>query len=310
MAPNVYAITRQRLWLHACVFAVGGLWGITPALARIATNQGAHPIGLTLWQGIGGGAVLLIVLLLRGERLPLSPRRLTFYCVCGLTGTAIPTSLTFAAAQRLPVGIIALSIAAAPLLTYAIAIATRLDGLAPIRVIGILLGLIAVCLIVAPDTGLPVNTSTLWVLLTLLIPLLYAAENNIIAVFRPDDADALALLCGMLLCGGMATIPAAWLVDGFTALDFPFGSVEWATLGMIAINIISYGTFLYVIKAAGPVFASQANYLTMLSGVLAGMVLFGERHSLWVWVALGLMIFGMGLVKEKPKAALAVNGPG
>ena len=64
---------------------------------------------------------------------------------------------------------------------------------------GIVLGFIAVCLVVVPDTGLPAATSTAWVLAAMVIPLLYSAENNIIAVFRPADLDALSLLCGMLI---------------------------------------------------------------------------------------------------------------
>ena len=80
--------------------------------------------------------------------------------------------------------------------------------------------------------------------------------------------------------------------------------MEWVTFGLIAVNIFSYGTFLYVIRAAGPVFAAQAGYFSMLIGVLSGMLMFDERHSAWVWVALGLMVVGMTLVKERPRPDL------
>ena len=98
-------------------FFFGGLWGIAPALSRIAIDEGGHPIGLTLWQGLGGGALLFLLVRLSGRRLPLAPKRLLLYAVCGLTGTAIPTSLTFATTQHLPVGIIALALATVPMLT-------------------------------------------------------------------------------------------------------------------------------------------------------------------------------------------------
>ena len=287
-----------------CVFFSGGLWGIAPALSRIAIDEGGHPIGLTLWQGLGGGALLFLLVRLSGRRLPLAPKRLLLYAVCGLTGTAIPTSLTFATTQHLPVGIIALALATVPMLTYAIAIGARLDSLVPIRVSGVVLGFVAVCLLVVPDTGLPASVSLAWMLAAMVIPLLYAAENNIIAVFRPANLDGLSLLCGMLICGGIATIPAVWITDGFTPLQYPFRTMEWVTFGLIAVNIFSYGTFLYVIRAAGPVFAAQAGYFSMLTGVLSGMVMFDERHSAWVWVALGLIVVGMTLVKEQPRPDL------
>ena len=48
----------SRWWLYCCLFLSGGVWGLTPVLARIATGGGADPLGLTLWQSIiGGGAV-------------------------------------------------------------------------------------------------------------------------------------------------------------------------------------------------------------------------------------------------------------
>jgi len=291
----------NRWWLRGCLFVAGGLWGITPALSRIATDAGGHPLGLTLWQGLGGGAAMLVVVWLRGSRLPLAPKRLLFYGVCGLTGTAIPTTLLFASAQHLPVGIIALAISAVPLLTYAIAIMVRVDALSPVRVAGIMLGLLAVCLLVLPEQGLPATASVGWLLAAMVIPLLYASENNIIAVFRPADVDAWTLVCGMLLCGGLAILPVTYLSDSFTPINYPFRVIEWTTLALIAVNIICYATFIYVIRLAGPVFASQANYITMLVGVLVGIIVFSEQHSAWVWAAIVLMILGMALVEERPK---------
>ena len=52
---------RWRSWLYACLFFSGGLWGITPSLAKIAVAGGGHALGLTLWQAIGGGLTLLVV---------------------------------------------------------------------------------------------------------------------------------------------------------------------------------------------------------------------------------------------------------
>ena len=40
---------------------------------------------------------------------------------------------------------------------------------------------------------------------------------------------------------------------------------------------------------------------TMLVGVLVGIIVFSEQHSVWVWAALVLMILGMALVEERPK---------
>jgi len=34
-------------------------------------------------------------------------------------------------------------------------------------------------------------------------------------------------------------------------------------------------------------------------GVVLGMIVYGERHSPWIWAALALMFTGLALVKPK-----------
>jgi len=56
---------------------------------------------------------------------------------------------------------------------------------------------------------------------------------------------------------------------------------------------------LYVIRTSGPVFASQSAYIITLAGVAWGMVLFGERHSVYIWAALALVLAGSALVTPR-----------
>lgn len=57
--------------------------------------------------------------------------------------------------------------------------------------------------------------------------------------------------------------------------------------------------FLYLIQLAGPVFAAQTGYVITLSGVFWGIAIFGEAHSYWVWLALGLILIGFALVTPR-----------
>jgi drug/metabolite transporter (DMT)-like permease len=67
--------------------------------------------------------------------------------------------------------------------------------------------------------------------------------------------------------------------------------------------------FLYLVIYAGPVFASQTAYVVTLSGVLWGIMIFDDEHSLWVWLSLGVMMLALTLVtprkdKSQPVASL------
>ena len=65
------------------------------------------------------------------------------------------------------------------------------------------------------------------------------------------------------------------------------------------VNTVSYGLFIHLVTAAGPVFASQTAYLVTLSGIMWGIVIFNEQHSWWIWSALIVMMAGLALVKPR-----------
>ncbi len=65
----------------------------------------------------------------------------------------------------------------------------------------------------------------------------------------------------------------------------------------------AFTLLLYVIRTSGPVFASQSAYVITLAGVAWGILLFGEEHSLWVWLALALTLVGVALVKSRRPSA-------
>ena len=68
---------------------------------------------------------------------------------------------------------------------------------------------------------------------------------------------------------------------------------------MVVVNVVSYATFIYLVRITGPVFASQSGYLVVAVGVLVSILVYGERHSVWVWVAAVLLLLGMTLVRER-----------
>jgi drug/metabolite transporter (DMT)-like permease len=54
--------------------------------------------------------------------------------------------------------------------------------------------------------------------------------------------------------------------------------------------------FFYTIKTSGPVFASQCAYVVTISGVIWGIIVFSEQHTVWVWISVIVMLLGLLLV--------------
>jgi drug/metabolite transporter (DMT)-like permease len=292
---------QRRLAIYLTMVFCGGIWGLVPALAKTATEDGAHPFGLTWWQGIGGGVILLVVLAIRRKRLPLDKTHLQLYVFCGLIGTIMPTLALFYAAEHVSAGIMAMLMATVPIAAYILSLALRIDKFQVMRTLGIALGVVAVALLVLPGSETSI-TDPLWVLVALLVPLGYAIENVFVAVRSPRGTNATVLVCGMVLTGGLIMTPVMLATGTWYPITWPLSNAELSVLAIFVVNILSYGMFIALIFAAGPVLASMAGYFTVLTGILWGMALLGESHGLWFWVALVTMLAGMAMVRERKVA--------
>ncbi len=300
-AENPRAGRQADLWPYASLLFMGVVWGATFSLAKIATQGGAHPLGLTLWQGLLGGALLLLVCLVRRRPPRLNRHYAGFYAVCGLLGTILPGVLFFYAAPHVPAGVLAITVATVPILTYALTLALRVEGLSPGRVSGLVLGLGAVALLVAPEGGLPGREMVPWVLVAVLASACYAGENVFVALRRPPGSDSLAIVAGMLVMAALMLAPIVLATGTFVPLTLPWGAVEWSVIGMMLANAVAYTLFVQVIQTSGPVFAAQTAYPVTLAGVFWGMMIFGEQHSLWTWAALAVMLAGLALVTPRKR---------
>ena len=297
---------RRKLWLGGCLIAAGGIWGLVPSLAKLATAEGVNALGATFWQALAGGLLLLGITVSRGRRLYLSRHHIVFYFICGFTGTTIPTAIIFVAAGELTAGLISILIALTPIATYAILLFMGREVFLPVRLLGILLGLVAVVLLVFPGANVGVQAAPLWIAIALCVPLLYATENVVISVKRPPYSDEISLVAGMLLSSSLVLAPVIFLTDNFQPLTVRHDTGQLAILGIATFNVISYVLFLYLVRIAGAVYAAQAGYWSMLLGVAWGMALWDETHTSWVWLAMLLMLGGMFLVKEHSLPAAPV----
>jgi len=89
----------------------------------------------------------------------------------------------------------------------------------------------------------------------------------------------------------------------FVPLSWPWGSTTWAIISLAILNVVCYGLFMMLIVRAGPVFASQTAYIVTLSGVFWGILIFGEKHSLWIWASLASMLIALALVTPRKNGA-------
>jgi drug/metabolite transporter (DMT)-like permease len=282
---------------------LGTLWGLNFSFSKIGRLGGVHPFAYVTWQTLGAGTVLLLVCLWRRRPPPIRRRHLVFYVGMGLLGIVLPNANLVNALAYVPAGLMAILVTTVPLITYAGALPLKVERFDALRASGILFGLAGALLILLPRASLPDPAMQGWVLVGLLTPTLYAASNLYSARWRPLDANAISLACGMLYGAASVALPVTLLRGEFYLPQFPFTAVDWAICGHIAGSSFTFVLYFEIMRRAGAVFVSQVGYIVTFSGVMWGMWLFGERHSLWIWAALLCMCCGLALVNWRRAAA-------
>ncbi len=291
-------------WL--VLFLCGLSWGATGPLSKVAVSTGHHPVAITFWSTLIAAIVFSIVLIARRERPRISRFAVVFFLGCGFLGTAFPNSISYEAYRHLPIGVNVMILSLVPMATLLIALPFGVEKLDARRALGLGLGVVAVALITLPSTSLPSPEIAIYVALPVLVAISYAAENIWIARLQPRDMGTLTVMWGLSVGGVLLLAPVTFGLDVLFDITV-MGPAEMAVVASSIVHICAYFGFVWMINRSGPVFASQVGYIVTATGVLLGMAFFGERHSVWVWAALALMMVGLSLVKPDDRQEKAVK---
>ena len=288
---------------YGLVLFMGVIWGLAVSLSKIAGLAGGHPVGLAQWQVIVAGSMLLAACIVTTRLPPLRPDVIRFGLVCGAAGVAFPAMALFTATRHLPAGIVAIAFASMPLFTYLMAVVFRVDEGTGRRLSGVLVGIAGMALLVLPKGALPEPGMAPWVLLALAASVSMSFENFYAGGYRPPDIGSLQLSCCRQWGAALMLSPLALATGTAVPVFTQWGPVQWAATGTGIISGVAYTCLLIVIRTSGPVFATQSSYVITLAGVGWGMVLFGEHHSVFIWMALALTLIAITLVKPRTPRA-------
>ena len=306
--PPVAPPLRVRPQHYALLLLMGVLWGLALSLAKIGVEAGGHPVGMALWQVVTSASLLLLVMTLRGRRLRPRADIARFGLICGGCGVAFPAIALFWCALYLPAGVVAIAFASMPLFTYLISAMLGIERAQRRRLLGVVIGLAAMALLVLPESALPQPGLAPWVLLALVASVSMSIENSYAGGYRPPDTGSLELAFTRQFTAVLMLLPLAWF-SGTTVTPFEtWGTAQFAATGNGLLSGVAFAILLYVIRTAGPVFASQTAYVITLAGVAWGMILFGETHSIYIWSALALTLLGISLVRpQAPQSRVAAT---
>lgn len=294
-------MSNHRFFPYALITIAGLIWGVTFSFALMATSEGAHPLAISAWQVVVTGFFFVVFCLM--AKIPAFRfRHFRYYLVIALVGIISPNLAYYYAAPHLSAGILSITVSTVPLLTYAMMLALHYESVKLKRVFGIVLGMVAILLLVLPDHSVNSEDANFWILLALLSAFLYSVENIYIGHGVDDIVDVREILAGSNIVAIFIQFPIAMYLGVAEPVSWLL-TIPGLALAALALGSgIAYSMFFYTIKTSGPVFASQCAYIVTISGVVWGIILFGEQHSIWVWSSVVVLMLGLVLVTPNKKS--------
>ncbi|HEV2981981.1 MAG TPA: DMT family transporter [Solirubrobacteraceae bacterium] len=264
-------------WLERYVL-LSAIWGTSFLFIKVADRQLA-PLQVVLARVALGAATVLVVLLMRRERLPTGKRTWGHLAFLAVVSNAVPFSLIAYGEQHISSVLAGLWNATTPLFTLLIAVVVLPDERpTPRRLGGLLLGFVGVAIVLGPWSGLG-GPSLEGSLAVAGASACYGLSFVYIRRFVSAQPDTrVSLVAGQLICGTAIMIVATAL---FTSPPAHLGAE--AVLSVVALGALGTGVAYVlnysIVDRAGATIASTVTYLIPLFATACGVAILGEGLS-------------------------------
>lgn len=292
-------VTRRGLFLF---IALGIAWGIPYLFIKVAVSE-LEP-GMVVLARSGLAAILLLPLaLFRHEVWPVLKRwkPMLAYTVVEIV---LPWYFLSSAEEHLPSSTAGLMIAAVPLAGVAIAfLMGRPERLTRLNWLGILVGMLGVAALV----GLDVAGSDLIAVAQMAVVVVgYALGPAILARWMPD-LPGVGVVAVSLAGAAVVFVPFVLFTEGVpTSWPSPAVIVAIVVLAVVC-SALAFLMMVGLIAEIGPVKATTITYVNPAVAIIAGVLVLGERVTVWTVVGFVLVLAGSYLVTRKRVGAEAAD---
>jgi drug/metabolite transporter (DMT)-like permease len=288
------------------LLGLGAFWGASTPLYRLMGDAHVPITHIIFLIGSGVGIGLALICIATGRRF-LDPRLVSYGLGCGILSN-LPSALSLFFARNLPVSIYATVISTSPFWTYGLSLILARTAPRPLRLLALLAGFAASAILIATQSAGGGDARPWLVAASFVVPMIWAGYNNYTSVAWPEGADPLAAGIAESFASALIVLPVLlWLEPpGATAtINWGYWTVAAATLAWVIERI----AFFTLIRTVGPVSTVQAVYISTPGGVLFGMLFFGERADVYLWISVALIMLALWFNNRATSEEMAARRP-
>ncbi|MEV1129223.1 EamA family transporter [Agromyces sp. NPDC049794] len=294
-------MTRRGLILFA---ALGIAWGIPYLFIKVAVTE-LDPAMVVLGRSALAAILLLPLAFFRREVVQVV-RRWKPMLAYTVVEIIIPWYFLSSAEQRLPSSTAGLLLATVPLVGVGVAfLMGRPERLSRVNWLGILSGMLGVAALV----GLDIAGSDLIAVGEIAIVVVGYALGPAILSRWMSDLPGVGVVAVSLGATAVVYVPFV-LMTGAWPTAWPSAAAVWSIIVLAVIcSALAFLIMIALVAEIGPVKMTTITYVNPAVAVAAGVLILGERISIWTLVGFVLVLLGSYLVTRRRREPIAAEGP-
>jgi len=301
-------VKSDRALAYAAVATVCVVWGTTYLAIRVAVET-IPPLLLTGIRFTVAGALLLTILLARGERIPRDRRTLGNIALVAFLLIGMGNLAVVWAEQWVPSGLAALLVGTGPF--WAVAGEAMRSGGERIelrRGIGMLIGFLGVALLVTPGgAGSAWDLHFLLGALAIQIGCIAWQFGSVRGKYELKSVPPLMSATLQMLFGGILLVVIGTLAG--EPARFHLTARTFAALAYLTFvgSVVAYTAYVYALSKLRTTTVSLYAYVNPVVAVILGWLILHERLT-WVSItAMSVILVGMVLVQSAARRSRAVT---
>jgi len=281
---------------YGLLFLLASLWGASFLLIKVGV-EAMSPAMLTAWRLVLAAGVMWVALLTTGQRIPTDRSSLVLMVIVAVLGNVIPFNLISWGQIGIESGLTAIIMGVMPLTTMLLAhLVIADDRMTPAKVIGVTLGFAGVLVLVGPTRLVNLGDETVRQLAIALAAFFYGASA--VATRRlMASGSGIGLATGIMTLAATIMVPFVVAAEGWPSMPADSGALA----AIVCLGVVQTGfaqiLLFRIVERQGASFFSQINFLVPVLGVFWGALVLGERLPVTAFVALALIMLGVGATR-------------
>lgn len=295
-----YAVNLALLLLLAT------LWGASYTFIKIGVAT-IPPITLIAARTLIAGAILLVILSLRGIVMPREPAVWGRFMIQACLNSVIPFTTIAWAEHHVDAALATILNSNAPIFMFLLSLLfVRHERPTLRQALGVLAGLVGICLIVGVNALQGLGTQLVAQLALVAASVCAGAAALFGRNFK--GLDPIVPAAGSMVCGALLLLPFSLVLERPWTLSPSRDSV----LALLCLGVFStalaFSIYFRLLQTLGSVGTTAQSYLRVPIGVALGVLFLGEALSPTAWVGLVCVIIGI-VAMTIPSRARAIQPP-